>query len=220
MFKDYSRQSEGKFSAFVYKGNKALPIEDAKVIVNDDNGNLIAELMTDSSGQTEEIMLPAPRKELSLSPGAIVPYSKYSIIVKTETNDIYINGVQNFASIESVQPVQLDLEETATTSTESFQHVGSMELIQPTLELERTTRDYNISEHTLLSPEVKLTEEEINDLIPTKWFPFLFLDPKIPSHIVVHDGHPNDKNAKNYTVDFKSYITNVACCEINYSSLR
>ena len=42
------------------------------------------EVSTNSSGQTEQLSLPAPPVEYSLNPGIIQPYSEYDLIVRAE----------------------------------------------------------------------------------------------------------------------------------------
>ena len=86
----------------------AVPVEGAKVLVSDTNG-ILAELLTDRSGQTEVLSLPAPSSALSQTPGgAIRPYSVYNIRISYP--GYYVEETINvpiFDNINSIQPVAL-----------------------------------------------------------------------------------------------------------------
>ncbi|EEM92550.1 Peptidoglycan-binding domain 1 protein [Bacillus thuringiensis IBL 200] len=200
MYNEYNvfdRQTTGTLNVFSFVGEQAKPITGAKVSVMDVNGNVITTLQTDKSGQTQTIKLPAPKKSLSLSPVGVVPYAKYNVKVESEGHvTSEIKGVQIFADIESTQPVQLT--ELGQTRNRQIQEI-------------------TISDHALLGKEPKLSEEQIQKEVIQEMVPMSghLLDiPRIPSHVIVHDGHPNNNSAPNYRVDFKKYITNVACSEI------
>ncbi|WP_257145575.1 peptidoglycan-binding protein [Bacillus cereus] len=200
MYNEYNvfdRQTTGTLNVFSFVGEQAKPITGAKVSVMDVNGNVITTLQTDKSGQTQTITLPAPKKSLSLSPVGVIPYAKYNVKVESEGHvTSEIKGVQIFADIESTQPVQLT--ELGQTRNRQIQEI-------------------TISDHALLGKVPKLSEEQIQKEVIQEMVPHAhhFLDiPKIPIHIIVHDGHPNNNSAPNYRVDFKNYITNVACSEI------
>ncbi|PFC70404.1 peptidoglycan-binding protein [Bacillus cereus] len=200
MYNEYNvfdRQTTGTLNVFSFVGEQAKPITGAKVSVMDVNGNVITTLQTDKSGQTQTIKLPAPKKSLSLSPVGVIPYAKYNVKVESEGHvTSEIKGVQVFADIESTQPVQLT--ELGQTRNRQIQEI-------------------TISDHALLGKVPKLSEEQIQKEVIQEMVPHayhLLGIPKIPSHVIVHDGHPNNNSAPNYRVDFKNYITNVACSEI------
>jgi hypothetical protein len=191
------RQETGTLAVFAYVGNQASPVAGAKVTVKDITGNEIATTQTNESGQTEEIELETPEKNLSLTPSSVIPYSKYNVTIEADgyaTADI--NGVQIFADTESIQPVELT----------PAQRINGRQPVE----------EYNISEHNLVFGEPKLSEKEINKQLPTKAIDtFKVLPtPVVPSQIIVHDGDPRSESRPKFTVDFKSYITNVACSEI------
>ncbi|PFV87628.1 peptidoglycan-binding protein [Bacillus thuringiensis] len=196
-YSEFNRQTTGTLNVFSFVGEQAKPITGAKVSVMDVNGNLITTLQTDKSGQTQKVKLPAPKKSLSLSPVGVIPYAKYNVKVESEGHvTSEIKGVQIFADTESTQPVPLT-------------ELGQIR--------NRQIQEITISDHALLDKVPKLSEEQIQKEVIQEivFVSFHLLDlPRIPSHVVVHDGHPNDDSAPKYRVAFKDYIINVACSEI------
>ncbi len=84
LFKKQNLYNGGlRIQTFTTKG--AFPVQNAIVTIAkpfDDGDYVIATLRTDNSGQTEVITLPAPDKNLSLSPGNIKPYATYKVTVE------------------------------------------------------------------------------------------------------------------------------------------
>lgn len=101
----------GSLTVSVTVANRAIPIEGAKVTVSRDTDSgeeIIRVMMTDPSGNTERISLPAPPARNSLSPGNSNVYSKYN--VRVEKDGYYTTenmGVPVFAGRTSIQPVAL-----------------------------------------------------------------------------------------------------------------
>lgn len=88
----------------------AIPVEGANVTVTETKSSSpIATLVTDKSGQTKPLFLPAPSAEFSQTPnGSIRPYSIYNI--KIEFPGYYVEEAINvpiFDKINSIQPVSL-----------------------------------------------------------------------------------------------------------------
>lgn len=80
-----------------------LPLESGNVMIFDG--------LTDISGLTDRVRLPAPNRELSMSPrgeNRALPYSEYSVYVEHPS---YVRAVFSnvpvFSGIESIQPVQM-----------------------------------------------------------------------------------------------------------------
>ena len=101
----------GSLTVSVTVANRAIPIEGAKVTVSRDTDSgeeIIRVMMTDPSGNTERISLPAPPARNSLSPGNSNIYGKYNVRVEKDgyykTENI---GVPVFAGRTSIQPVAL-----------------------------------------------------------------------------------------------------------------
>lgn len=180
----------GQLKVGVYDTSIAKPIENAQVtILGMSENNLFN---TDVSGQTQIISLYAPPIDYSLSPDMPKPFSAINITV---TADGFIpseiNGIQIFAD-------NLALQEVILLPIESNEAEGEINIEDPTLW-------GNFPEKIPEESEKELPEET----------GFVVLDnPVIPEYIVVHDGLPNDDSAPNYYVEFKSYIKNVASCEI------
>ena len=94
----------------------AIPLPDVIVTVRDydpenggDVGNVISSMVTDRSGKTPILSLPAPARELSQAPGSgILPYALYSIDVQTDRYyENYYANVPIFDGIVAVQPAVL-----------------------------------------------------------------------------------------------------------------
>ena len=93
----------------------AIPLEGAEVTVRDykpefaePRGDVIVSLVTGRDGNTERIMLPAPLKSASLSPGNGTPFSVYNL-------EVHLDGYRTqsyfalpiFDAITAIQPVDL-----------------------------------------------------------------------------------------------------------------
>ncbi len=79
-----------------------LPLESGNVTVYDG--------ITDISGSSERIILPAPLRSLSATPsnGKALPYSTYTVYIEHPSYvRALFNNVPVFSGIESVQPVQM-----------------------------------------------------------------------------------------------------------------
>lgn len=101
---------EGSLVVQVTLAKGAIPVEGANVTVTETKSSSpIATLVTDKSGQTKPLFLPAPSAEFSQTPnGSIRPYSIYNI--KIEFPGYYVEEAINvpiFDKINSIQPVSL-----------------------------------------------------------------------------------------------------------------
>jgi len=79
-----------------------LPLESGNVTVFDG--------ITDISGLTDRVRLPAPNRELSMTPRGdkVLPFAEYSVYVEHPSYVRAIfNNVPVFSGIESIQPVQM-----------------------------------------------------------------------------------------------------------------
>ncbi len=88
----------------------AIPVEGASVTVFDEaeGRQIIALATTDSSGKSALIELPAPNRELAMTPGGSKPFASYAVEVAREGYYTVTNsGVPIFAGITSIQPVEL-----------------------------------------------------------------------------------------------------------------
>ena len=181
-----------QISAVSAEGN--VPIDDATIEISPtgEPENVIEQLTTDSSGNSETIDLDAPPVEYSLSPGDNQPYSEYNLkITAPGYDEVLISGIQILSG-------QLGLSNVRMT---------------PTV---RETAPYNplvIGAHTLwkLYPP-KIAESEIKDISETG--EIVLSRVVVPETIIVHAGPPTDASAPNYYVPYRDYIKNVASSEI------
>ncbi|MCD7824483.1 MAG: peptidoglycan-binding protein [Clostridiaceae bacterium] len=186
----------GYFQANITSQIDSYPIRDARIQITDSSNpeKIIADLATDSNGQTEIVPLPAPPLEYSMQPEANQPYSEYNIHIQAagfESQDI--NGAEILSGETALQNTSLlPLEDTGDSGT---------------------TELFVIPPHTLYAQyPPKIPEEEIKDTTQTG--EIVLSRVVIPEYVVVHDGPPSDNSAQNYYVKYKDYIKNVASSEI------
>ena len=192
---------KGDLQVFVTAGENPDPIPNARVRVTDPaNGQLLEEAVTDFSGQTPSMELPAPPMEWSVVEGESDrrPYALYNVTVSA-------GGYQTL-------------------------HIGGVELLPAGLAIQRAAlpgavpggfnvRNVLLPPHGLWGePSSRPPEEEVKPL-PEPEGLVVLPEPVIPEFVVVHDGRPDDTSAPNRWVRFKDYIKNVACSEI-YSTWR
>lgn len=169
------------------------PISQARVQLSSSGepNRIIEELTTDSSGNTDEITLPAPPLEYSMSPSDNQPYSEYNIRVMADNFDEeIISNIQIFSGEAAIQRV-------------SLANALPSPVYNPVV----------IPGHTLWEffPP-KIAESEIKDINSSG--EIVLSRVVVPETIVVHDGAPSDPSAPNYYVPYLDYIKNVASCEI------
>ena len=187
---------KGFLRVSVYDETEGRPLNNVEVDISPtgDNGTVVERLVTDSSGNTEQIDLSAPDIEYSLTPESEVrPYSEYDITVNVDGFEPYrVEGVQ-------ILPETLALQSIFLTRRQASLPVGNDIIILP---------------HTLWgSFPPKEAEDSVKQLPDGDGFVVL-PEPVIPEFIIVHDGVPSNASAQNYYVPFRDYIKNVASCEI------
>ena len=88
----------GDLQIFVTAGEDPQPIPDARVRITDpENGRILEEAVTDASGQTPFIELPAPPIEFSVAEGESEqrPYAVYNVTVSAgDRETLHIGGVR------------------------------------------------------------------------------------------------------------------------------
>lgn len=101
----------GYLKARVFTALGAIPIEGASVKISSVEGvtpSVTHDLITDRSGETLTVSLPAPPRSLSGAPGGSVPYALYRIEAYAEGYAPYLAlNVPVFSEILSVQPISL-----------------------------------------------------------------------------------------------------------------
>ena len=171
-----------------------FPIQGARVSISykGDPGRPLEEVMTNSSGQTENVSLNAPPKSYSLAPGLEQPYSEYNLMVTASGFEpLEISGTEILSGTTALQPVRL----------------------QPEGEGLQREQPVVIPDHTLYGYyPPKIAEDEIKPVNESG--EIVLSRVVVPETIVVHDGTPTDSTATNYYVPDRDYIKNVASSEI------
>ena len=184
---------QGRLLVDAFLEQRGMPAENVTVNIASDESTMTEQLVTNSSGQTHEIALPAPPIAYSMAPNQGRPYSPYNLTIELlGYKTVQVNGVQVFPGSLAVQEVVLEpAEEPGTRQT-----------------------DITIREPVLWGdfPE-KIPEDPVKPLPPPMNY-IVLPDPVIPEFIVVHNGDPADASAVNHWVRFTDYIKNVASCEI------
>lgn len=88
----------------------AVPIQNTHIAVlsADSDAKLLHQLITDNSGLTSPVALPAPPVSSSVSPGNPAPFYEYTVqISHPDYERVVIAGVQIFPGITAVLPVNL-----------------------------------------------------------------------------------------------------------------
>ena len=185
---------KGKLKIQINSEITSFPIADASISISYTGvpEQTLAQITTDSSGQTETLELAAPPLEYSLNPTIeSQPYSEYTLSVTAPGFEpINISGTEILPDVTAIQNITMR-PSTATPQQEVFV----------------------IPAHTLYGTyPPKIAEDEIK---PTDETGEIVLSRVVvPEFIVVHDGSPRDSTAQNYYVKYKDYIKNVASSEI------
>lgn len=171
-----------------------IPIENVNISIYSTGAptDRLEEVTTDSSGQSEELDLAAPPVELSLDKNNIVqPYSEYTIVTEAEGFEpVSISGIEILSGRKAIQEIKL----------------------QPA-NVEEPGEDFVIPAHTLYGEyPPKIAEAEVKPVnLPGE---IVLSRVVVPEYVIVHDGSPSDSTAKDYYVQYKDYIKNVASSEI------
>lgn len=184
----------GKLQINVTSTLGLIPVQDATVTISYTGvpDVTVEKVTTDSSGQTQEIELPAPPLEYSLTPVEQQPYSEYNIQIEAPGYEpLMISGTEILPDVTAVQPVSLTPLETT----------------------EETDEVIVIPDHTLYGDyPPKIPEDEIKPMDESG--EIVLSRVVIPEYVVVHDGVPDDSTAANYYVKYRDYIKNVVSSEI------
>lgn len=184
----------GKLQINVTSTLGLIPIENATVTISYTGVPevTIEKLTTNSSGQTQQIDLPAPPFEYSQQPEEMRPYSEYNIRVEAPGYEpVFVSGTEILPEVTALQPIQMIPVELETEPEE----------------------DIVIPDHTLYGEyPPKIPEEEIKPMDESG--EIVLSRVVIPEYVVVHDGVPSDAAAPNYYVRYRDYIKNVVSSEI------
>ena len=168
--------------------DNALPLSGVRVRIRDHQGKILYDLITDESGETEQVSLEAVDQALSLDPNYTgTPYTTYNLEAEKDGfNYLNINDVQIFDRETAIQPL----------------------VLIPMLEgqMVPSTQEIFIGKHAV---EMTGPRNQIGPIAQ----PFLLRHVIIPNPITVHLGTPAS-SASNVQVPFTDYIKNVASSEI------
>lgn len=190
--------AKGALKVQVWKEDSYIPIQNTKVTIvqsgETDQNNIQSSETTDSSGLTRELELNAPPIEYSQSPNPNLPYSLVDLQVEASGfKPIIIRGCQIYPERVAYQECRLE----TTTPTRQTEEI------------------INVEPNTIVGNYPPKIPEDPEKVLPSPSSGFVVLqEPVIPEFIVVHQGVPDDNTAPDYTVRYKDYIKNVACCEI------
>ena len=99
-------EQNGYLQVFVRTAGESLPVSGARVRI--EGKGISRALLTDRSGRTERIPLPAPPAADSLSAGGRSPFASFRVTVEKE--GFYTQVTENvpvFAGVGSLQPITL-----------------------------------------------------------------------------------------------------------------
>jgi hypothetical protein len=166
----------GCLSIAALAAEEALPIEGVRIIIRDENRNILAEYSTDDSGQTETICLEAPDKENSLDPNATGPrYRTVEVeIIKPGFTTIGVDHVQIYDGVDSYLPIHM------YPATDGRPALETYDIPKPAVE-DSSPRFMPEPQHGTLSEVI------------------------VPDTITVHLGRPNN-HARDLRVPFQEYV--------------
>ena len=185
---------EGTLQIHLTNASTGIPVKGAKISISYTGGpqQVLEEVDTDDSGNTEKITLDAPPLEYSMEPGENQPYAEYTIKVHaTGYRDITVSAINILSGEDATQEVVMEAQDAPGNPIDTIV----------------------IDAHTLYGeyppkiPESEIkTVEETGEIVLSRVV--------IPEYVVVHDGAPGDSTAANYYVRYRDYIKNVASSEI------
>lgn len=188
-------QSFGRLVVRITEDTGLVPIPNATVQIarEDDPETIIAEVITDESGLTEDIELLTPPEEYSLEPENPKPYSEYTITANAENYEsTQVHGTQILPNIVASQPLEMP------QLFEADPYENNV---------------INVEPHTLYGDyPPKIAEDEIKPIDESG--EIVLSRVVIPEFVIVHDGVPTDTSAPNYYIRYLDYVKNVASSEI------
>ncbi len=185
---------EGELKVQVLSRDGNIPIENAKIRISysGDPDSPIEEIQSDSSGMSEEVVLPTPPLEYSMEPSESQPFSQYTVTVTADGfRPVTVSGIQLLSGEVSLQDVRMSQENAPGNPIDTIViPVNTLFGNFPPKIAESEIKPVNESGEIVLSRVV------------------------VPEYVIVHDGAPSDSTANNYYVRYRDYIKNVASSEI------
>lgn len=166
----------------------AIPLEGARILVLDDEGNALYRLVTDESGETQAVSLETLDRSFSLNPDYLgKPYADYGITVQLEGFEpVSITNIPIFDGETATLPIMLTpLRERGISRTAETISVGGPAVAS----VQKRDQEGSSADSRVLRQVV------------------------IPDPITVHLGAPNAP-AANVQVPFLDYVKNVVGSEV------
>lgn len=183
---------KGRLQINITSAENNFPVPDAvvNIRITGNPDTILEEVNTNSSGQTDQVELPAPPLDYSLQPGEPRPYSEYSLeITAPGFEPLSIDGTEVLPDVTAIQNARLRPTQLGASG--------------PIL----------IPDHTLYGEyPPKIAEAEIKPVNQSG--EIVLSRVVVPETVVVHDGVPSNRSAPNYFVPYRDYIKNVASSEI------
>ena len=197
--------AQGYLQVDVVSDANNFPVGGASVSIahTESPGEVLETMTTNSSGQTENVMLEAPPLEYSLQPSEERPYAEYTIRVAAPGYEpLVISGTEILADATAIQGARL----TPLAMEEEGSEEESVVIPDHTL--------YGTYPPKIAESEVKPVDES-GEIVPAIVSEELWEQAnEVLQTIVVHDGVPSNASAQNYYVPYRDYIKNVASSEI------
>ncbi|MCL2069181.1 MAG: peptidoglycan-binding protein, partial [Oscillospiraceae bacterium] len=189
--------------------DEAMPVPNARVIVQKPDGTKLYEAKTDENGSSEVFSLSAPDKSFTLDPNYTEPaYSICDVIVSAPGFITrHIHGVEIVDTQTAILPVHMSpVSDDASPSGVEHIYIPEVGLLIP-----GTRGNPNPPP---MGPDGEITRD--TDLAPLSTAPEsrVLNEVIIPDYITVHLGRPSDSTASNVRVRFIDYIKNVTSSEI------
>ena len=183
----------GRLQVRLVEEGSRRPVAGAEVMISyeGDPESSVRRFITNESGMTELIELPAPNLEYSTQFSEPQPYAEYTVQVKAAGyEDAEVEGTEILPGVTAIQEIR----------RRSSAGGGGFDRIV-------------IGPHTLYGDyPPKIAESEIKPVSETG--EIVLSRVVIPEYVIVHDGAPTDASAQNYWVRYRDYIKNVASSEI------
>ena len=178
----------GYLTIQVRTAHDALPLSDVHIRISDDMENIIYELTTDATGETQTVPLETMDKRFSQNQYfSSTPYINYSVLAqKSGFNSIIISEIPIFDGQTAVLPI----------------------VLVPIAERQQRPALTKIS---IGKPAVAMSNARNQQGSDAS--PYVLRQVVIPNPITVHLGRP-DASASNIQVSFSDYVKNVASSEI------
>ena len=183
----------GKLQVRLVEEGTRRPVAGADIQITDEGSpdSPVKSTVTDESGMTGIMDLPAPDPSYSENYSEQQPYSEYTVrVLAPGYEDVEVAGTEVLPNVTAIQEIRM----RKARQQEEFWRIV-------------------IGPHTLFGNyPPKIAEPEIKPVTETG--EIVLNRVVIPEYVIVHDGVPTDSTAKNYWVRYRDYIKNVASSEI------